>query len=208
MDERFLKEIENDVPRGTFEMLQSFVELLTKWNKKINLISKRASIDDIWKEHILESIVLSKIISGSNGKLVDVGSGAGFPGMILAIMGHKNCTLVEMNVKKYAFLNSIAAELNLNIDILNKDIRAIDISDVQYITSRAVASASQVINMVGHIICPETKIFLQIGTKDLKREIAIMRNNRSFTLQEWQNPYKANCKIICIKNIINNAILS
>lgn len=208
MDEKFLKEIENDVPRGTFEMLQSFIELLMKWNKKINLVSKRASIDDIWKEHILESIVLSKIISNSNGKLVDVGSGAGFPGMILAIMGYKNCTLVEMNIKKYAFLNAIAAELSLNIDILNKDIRAIDISDVQYITSRAVASISQVINMVDHIIYPETKIFLQIGTKDLKREISIIRNNRNFTLQEWQNPYKANCKIICIKNIINNAILS
>ena len=76
------------VSRETYERLCLFYKTLIKWQKSINLISK-SSIKSIWKRHILDSAQLYKFVKNLNGNIFDFGSGAGFPGIVLAIMGKK-----------------------------------------------------------------------------------------------------------------------
>src|SRR6202046_1394945 len=112
----FVKYIE--VPRETFGRLQDYVNLLKKWQAKINLISN-STILDVWKRHIIDSGQLMKYLSESEN-VIDLGSGAGFPGMVLAILGIKNMTLVESDSRKVAFLKEVARTVEAKDYILYK----------------------------------------------------------------------------------------
>lgn len=118
--------------------LEQYIELLFKWNRKFNLVSRNIRTNDIW-EHILDSIFLASFIINKNGLIIDVGSGSGLPGLIVALLGFTNCHLVERSTKKSAFLIEAIANLNIKATVHNVDIRNIVFeSFVSYIISKAV----------------------------------------------------------------------
>jgi len=201
MLEDIFRVVDRNVSRETFFILQKFVKILIRWNEKINLISKKSSEVDIWRSHILDSILISQHIDSKEKIVMDIGSGAGFPGIILAIIGHKNCILVEKNSKKTAFLNTVASELQLEVIIENKDVRNIIGYVPDYITSRAMTSISEIIEMTIELQGPETEFLFHVGKNDYKKEIRLLEKKRSFELQERQNPYKSECIIVSIKKI-------
>ena len=99
-----------NVSRETLERLKRYAVLLEKWNRAINLVA-RGSLIDIWRRHMLDSAQLWPLLPAARGRphrILDLGSGAGFPGLVLAIMGVPERTvevhLVESDEKKAAFL--------------------------------------------------------------------------------------------------------
>ena len=90
------------VSRETLERLQTYLALLARWQKKINLVGP-STLADPWRRHVLDSAqLLPHIAPGSS--LVDLGSGAGFPGLVLAIMAQLDVHLVESDLRKTVFL--------------------------------------------------------------------------------------------------------
>ena len=87
--------------------LERYTALLATWQAKINLVST-ASLQDIWRRHILDAAQLAALIPGSHRRLVDIGSGAGLPGLILAILGFEDVMLIESDGRKCAFLKEAA----------------------------------------------------------------------------------------------------
>lgn len=75
-----------DVSRETLEKLELYAALLKKWQRRINLVS-RTTLPDIWRRHLLDSAQIAPLIRGEAPSCIDMGTGAGFPGMVLAIMG-------------------------------------------------------------------------------------------------------------------------
>ncbi len=118
--------------------LQDFSELLLKWNQKINLVSKKITAEELWQRHILDSAQLLKYIPGQS-KIVDFGSGAGFPAIILALLSDDEITLVESDQRKCAFMQEAKAKFNLNINVICARIEDVKPFDVDVITSRALA---------------------------------------------------------------------
>ena len=117
--------------------LQIFVDSLIIANKKHNLISKSTEAD-IWHRHILDSAQLVKFIDFSKGSLSDLGSGAGFPGLVLAIFNNNkdfHVKLFEKSPVKRAFLQEISNKLSINVDIKGNIYE--EIVDSNYIVSRA-----------------------------------------------------------------------
>ncbi len=100
------------VPRETEEKLRDFVELLLKWNRRVNLVSAR-SADDVWRRHVLDSLQLSPLLPPAPDALLDIGSGAGFPGLVLAAATGRETDLIEADKRKSAFLTEAAARLGL-----------------------------------------------------------------------------------------------
>ncbi|MGU9987084.1 16S rRNA (guanine(527)-N(7))-methyltransferase RsmG, partial [Rickettsia sp. R1] len=96
-----------EVPHEVIEKLQIFQELVQKWNKAINLISEN-STQNFWKRHILDSLQLMQYINDKEIHLVDIGSGAGFPGIILSIAGVAKTSLIEADLRKCIFLEKAA----------------------------------------------------------------------------------------------------
>ena len=135
------------VSRETFEKLCVFHNTLIKWQKTINLISKD-SIKNIWERHFLDSAQLYTHVKGVRGNIVDFGSGAGFPGLVLAMMGKKNIHLVESDKKKCVFLREMAMLTNLEITIHNCRIENLSNLDADMITCRALAPLNKLIDYV------------------------------------------------------------
>ena len=135
------------VSRETYEKLCLYQKILIKWQNSINLISKN-SIKNTWERHFLDSAQLYKFVRGIEGNIIDFGSGAGFPGMVLAIMGKKNVHLVESDHKKCVFLKEIAMLTETDITIHNCRIEDLNFINVDLITCRALATLSKLIYYV------------------------------------------------------------
>jgi 16S rRNA (guanine527-N7)-methyltransferase len=104
-----------DVPRETFGLLETYRTLLLKWQRTINLVS-RGTLDDFWMRHVLDSWQIIPYLSGHQ-RILDVGSGGGFPGMVLAIAGGFDVTCVDSDVRKMQFLDEVAWNLGAKVSL-------------------------------------------------------------------------------------------
>ena len=126
------------VSRETLDRLRAYAGLLTIWNAKINLIG-RATVADLWHRHMLDSAQLVPLLPKSAATLVDMGSGAGFPGLVLAAMGDVSAHLIEGDQRKAAFLREAARVMGVSVSIHACRIDAAPHIAADVITARALA---------------------------------------------------------------------
>jgi 16S rRNA (guanine(527)-N(7))-methyltransferase RsmG len=163
--------IQHNVSLHELDLINKYVAMIFHWNKKINITSRHTTKEQIY-DFVCEGIALTKILGVEKSvSIADVGSGAGFPGMILGILGYKNTNLIEINTKKAAFLQYVSAELNLGIKIHNKDVKSMHLGELDFITSKAVASTRNFIEMCQNINSTNTKIVLCKNVADLDCEL-------------------------------------
>lgn len=131
-----------DVSRETQERLEIYVETLQHWQKSINLVSL-STLDDVWRRHILDCGQLFRHLSTPHGAVMDIGSGAGLPGLILAIMGAGSeaqpVTLVESDERKCAFMAVAARQCGIKVKIRTKRLESLEPLQPDIITARAMA---------------------------------------------------------------------
>ena len=136
-----------DVSRETKERLKAFVAVLKRWQKSINLVS-RSTLDEVWGRHILDCGQVYRHITDTDADVMDIGSGAGLPGLILAIMAAEKAaggeaarpvTLVESDERKCAFLSVAAREVGVSVTVCNKRIEELAPGAPGVITARALA---------------------------------------------------------------------
>jgi 16S rRNA (guanine527-N7)-methyltransferase len=179
-----------NVSRETYDKFKLFEETLIKWQRSINLISK-STINDIWFRHLLDSSQLYPFISKTKGNILDFGSGAGFPGLVLAIMGHNKICLVESDQKKCTFLREVAMLCEIEVSIFNTRIENLEYKDVDLIMSRALAPLSKLIDYVELFIdkSPSKKKsfpnMLFLKGKSYKQEISDLHKNKNLFFYEY-----------------------
>jgi 16S rRNA (guanine527-N7)-methyltransferase len=128
------------VSRETLARLEVYVSALAEWNGRFNLVSSR-SLGDVWRRHVLDSAQLAQRIPPSARTLVDLGSGAGLPGLVLAALRPNDLcvTLIDATAKKCRFLQAVAAEMQLSVEVRNERIEEAKRSAFDVITARACA---------------------------------------------------------------------
>ena len=142
--------------------LYEYKKILIKENESMNLIGK-STIDDFDERHLLDCIQIFKHLPHHEKSLMDIGTGAGLPGIILSIIGCKNLHLVEKSPKKSLFLENCKSQLDLNYHVHNKSITDISGLSVDCVTARAFASIEKIITMTKNIINKKTKFILLKG---------------------------------------------
>lgn len=138
------------VSRETKSRLERYVRLLDQWRQRMNLIGPK-EIAHIWDRHVLDSAQLFCII-GQDAQTLDIGSGAGFPGLVLACAaaeGDGHVTMVESVSKKCAFLSAVISDLQLPASVSNKRIEALDVEAVDFVTARALAPLPRLLDYAG-----------------------------------------------------------
>ena len=127
-----------------------YIELLKVWNKRINLVSN-ASLDVAITRHIVDSLQLVRYLS-PGASILDIGSGAGFPGMVLAMTGLFHVKLCERNHKKAAFLREVKRRLQVDCDVLNKDVFAVNwATESLMVTARAFSDLCFLLEIMCHL---------------------------------------------------------
>ncbi len=143
-----------NVSRETIKKLKIYEALLLKWQPHLNLVSK-STLNDIWNRHFLDSAQLFKEISDKDSMICDLGSGAGFPGAVLAIMGCSNVTLIERDRKKCSFLRNVSRETNVNFSVFEGDVKEFP-HKADIITSRALAPLKNLLDLTCPLLKPTT----------------------------------------------------
>jgi len=125
--------------------LAVYLDLLEKWNRRINLVGPE-SMTDPWRRHFLDSAQLIPLLPAGNPVVVDLGSGAGFPGLVLAIMTSARVNLVESNTRKCAFLREAARLTHTSVEIHNYRIEGLNLKNADVVTARACVSLERLLN--------------------------------------------------------------
>ena len=174
LDEKLVKFCNEhfDDPKAILNKLFEYKKILIKENESMNLIGK-STIDDLDARHLLDCIQIFKYLPNRERSLMDIGTGAGLPGIILSIIGFKNLHLVEKSPKKSLFLENCKFRLDLNYNVHNKSIIEIFDLNVDCITARAFASIEKIISMTKNIINKKTKFILLKGRSYLTELKAI-----------------------------------
>ena len=187
-----------DVSREIIDALKEYHQLVVKWNKVMNIVSQN-SVKDLWERHIIDSLQLLKFINNKDIHLVDVGSGAGFPGIVLSIAGVRKVTLIEPDVRKSVFLLEASKLSNNKVEIITERIETINaICDI--LTTRAFANLGKIFRDTQNIVIQDK--YLLLKGESYEEELKEARVNWSFNCNVHNSITSSQGKILEINNVI------
>jgi len=137
----------------TTDRLAAYLMLLEKWQRRINLVGP-ASMRDPWRRHILDSAQLAPLLPAGLPTVVDLGTGAGFPGVVLAIMGKARVHLVESNARKCAFLSEVLRITDTDATIHHQRIEILPSLAVDVATARGCANLLTLLDYARPLLAP------------------------------------------------------
>jgi 16S rRNA (guanine527-N7)-methyltransferase len=150
------------VSRETLGRLQTYASLLVKWNATINLVSKRG-VEELWDRHICDALQLVPLMPSGIELAVDLGSGGGLPGLVLAIATGCHFHLVESDQRKSAFLREAARECQATVTVHTTRIESAQLPKVKLVTARALAPLPELIALAEPFLMPEGMLLAPKG---------------------------------------------
>lgn len=150
------------VSRETLDRLKLYLELLREWQKRINLVSK-STLSDPWRRHFLDSAQVVDHMTSPDSPICDLGSGAGFPGMVLAILTARRTMLIESDRRKAAFLLTVSRKTETpNAHVCASRIESQRICNGD-ITARALGSVTRLLELTGSISAERSRCYFLKG---------------------------------------------
>ncbi len=197
---------EQIVSRETFQKLQLFAELLTKWNPAAGLVSP-ASLGQLWDRHILDSAQLLEFAPGGARKWLDIGSGGGFPGLVCAIIAVERrpqirFMLVDSNRRKCDFLSEVCRQTGTGAEVLNIRAEQLDPGNADVVSARAVAPLHGLLPLARrHLAEGGLGVFPKgSGYRD---ELTVARNSWSFTVDAIRSRTDSSGRVLLIGSIVH-----
>jgi 16S rRNA (guanine527-N7)-methyltransferase len=163
------------VSRETLARLEAYAELLTRWSARINLIG-RDTIADLWRRHILDSAQLRRLVPERARSMIDLGSGAGLPGLVLAVLGVPGVELVEADSRKSAFLREAVRITEADAMIRPCRIEAVPRHPVDVVTARACAPLDRLLGLAEPFLAPGSECLFLKGER-VEEELTLARKN-------------------------------
>lgn len=139
-----------DVSRETFERLEIYAGLLRKWNPAINLVAP-STMDDLWDRHMVDSAQVFRLLPQNARKWCDVGSGGGFPGVVVALLAHEvfpdlKVTCIESDLRKATFLRTVLRETGVDASVISARIEEAPPQNADVFSARALASLDKLLD--------------------------------------------------------------
>jgi len=188
------------VSRETLERLEGYAALLVKWQKAINLVA-RDSLGDVWRRHMLDSAAIWPLIPQNSRVLVDLGSGAGFPGLVLAIMGVPEVHLVESDARKCAFLTEGARLFAPRpVKVHRGRIEEIEPFAADVVTARALADLNTLLGYASRFLKPEGACLFLKG-RQAGDELTLATQRWTMAAERFPNPAESSGIILRIKGL-------
>jgi len=164
------------------ELIQKYIDLLSDHNKHTNLVGKSTLLDP-WKNHILDSLQILPLIKNKKSSILDMGSGAGFPGNALSILGCQNVILIDSNGKKINFLKRAKKDLGLKSKIILGRVEDLKNTAFDIITSRALANLSKLFSY-SHKFVKKNTVLIFLKGKTVNEEIVEAEKKWKFQFEK------------------------
>lgn len=170
-----------DVSRETLARLETYLTLLERWQRAVNLVG-RGSLADPWRRHILDSAQLRDHLPAASRSIVDLGSGAGFPGLVLAILGRPGVHLIESDQRKVAFLREAARITETAVTVHAARIEALPGWVADVVTARGLAPLPRLLDLAERFIGPRTVCLLLKG-REVESELTVTARSWHMSVQ-------------------------
>lgn len=193
-----------DVSRETLERLELLAALTLKWTQKINLVSRQSEAD-IWARHILDSVQVFHVKQVEQGSWVDLGSGGGFPGLVIAALRAEKAPslgviLVESDVRKCVFLRTALREMGVTATVLQRRIESIPPLGADILSARALSDLSKLLEFSDlHLDRQGTALFPK--GENWKVEVEKAKANWSFSYEAHKSKTNTQAVILEIGDI-------
>ncbi|MCX8954817.1 16S rRNA (guanine(527)-N(7))-methyltransferase RsmG [Ruegeria sp. NA] len=192
-----------NVSRETFERLKTYVDLVNRWNPRINLVS-RNSLEFIWDRHILDSVQVFRCAETFD-TWVDLGSGGGFPGMVCAIIAAEEVpaasfSLVESDQRKSVFLRNVARECGVSCKVISKRIEVVEPLGANIVSARALADLRTLLSFCGRHLSENGTALLPKGA-NWKKELDEAREEWNFDAEAITSLTEPQAVILKIKGV-------
>lgn len=159
----FIQRTADYVSHETLGKLQRYAELLAEWQPKINLVGPK-TIPELWTRHLLDSAQLYPLLPPGTQRLVDMGAGAGFPGLVLAILGVPDVHLIESDQRKSIFMQHVSRETKTPVTVHNVRIEAASALGADVVTARALSALTELLPYTArHLKAGGSALFLKGG---------------------------------------------
>jgi 16S rRNA (guanine527-N7)-methyltransferase len=196
-----------DIPGATMARLEIYAGLLEKWQAKINLISQR-TLPHLWWRHMLDSAQLRDYLPQTSGPWLDIGSGAGFPGLVLALIQLQETAqtvhLIESDQRKAVFLNEVIratqAPAKVHAGRMEQLLPARFNGEAGLITARAVAPLHQLFGLVSGVTGPST-VYLLLKGQDVDVELTEAAKYRSMDVTPYPSRTHPGGRILQITEV-------
>ncbi len=165
--------------------LRQLVALVTLWSPKINLVSKN-DVLVLWERHVLDSLALAPLIPAGVEAAIDLGSGAGFPGLVLAIATGIPFTLIESDARKAAFLMEAGRQTGAPVKVLNCRIEAAKTPPAMLVTARALAPLDKLLGLAAPHLAPGGVCLFPKG-RNVEEELAQARTLWQMEAERFPN---------------------
>lgn len=193
-----------DVSRETLDRLHAYVALLEKWNPRINLVA-RSTLGQVWERHFVDSAQVFGYAPEDAEHWVDLGSGGGFPGLVVATLAleyrpNLRVTLVESDTRKATFLRTVIRELGLNAKVIDKRIEAIEPLGADVLSARALADLSMLLVFSDqHLSEKGTALFPKGATWE--KEVLDAQQTWRFSYDRFTSKTEAEAVILRIREV-------
>lgn len=188
-----------DVSRETLDRLQIYLDLLQRWQRTINLVGP-ATLADPWRRHILDSGQLWPLLPEGTRVLADLGSGAGLPGLVLAIMGVPEVHLIESDRRKAAFLREAARACGAAVTVHAERIEAVAPFAADIVTARALAPLPQLLALADPFVRERTICVFPKG-RSAESELTLARESWTMKLEARPSLTEPDSQILIISEI-------
>jgi len=179
--------------------LIKFLKELAKFNKHTNLVGKSTLANPLHR-HILDCIQVSSFIKNRNSTILDMGTGPGLPGLVLAIIGYKNVNLVDSNQKKINFVKYVAKKLDIRVKIFLSRIEKLDNLKFDFLISRALANLNKLF-MYSNKFTDKKTVLIFLKGKKVKNEIQEANKIWSFNSEIYPSQTDVRGSVLVIKNL-------
>ena len=193
-----------NVSRETIEKLEIYASLLRKWNKTINLVSP-GTLDTLWVRHFADSAQLLSLAPQNMRKWADLGSGAGFPGAVIAVLTESShpdltVTLIESDQRKATFLRAVARETQTSFTVLAERCESVARLEADVISARALAPLDVLLGYVSRHIARTGTALLSKGASAAS-EVELAGKTWSFTCESIPSMTDTDAAILKIGEI-------
>ena len=173
------------VSRETCDKLVLYVDLLTKWQASINLVSHK-TISEVWERHILDCAQIISYLPETPVKILDLGSGAGLPAVLLAIMTDHEVHMVESDSRKCAFMQTALREAGTSATIHNERLEALAFQDADIVTARAFAPLDRLLDWT-EAQHKEGQIFWLLKGRGVNEELTNLPDSQTVESQQFDS---------------------
>ncbi|MEL6233688.1 MAG: 16S rRNA (guanine(527)-N(7))-methyltransferase RsmG [Pseudomonadota bacterium] len=200
--ERFQAEF--DVSRETLERLTTYAALLAKWSPRINLVSK-ASLGDLWWRHFVDSAQILDLAHQKARSWIDLGSGGGFPGLVIAILAAEtrpdlSVTLIDSDTRKGAFLREVVRATGVHCEVETTRLEDHHPAEFDIVSARALAPLPKLLELAYPFIGPTTQCLFLKGA-DHESELTEAAKSWHSEVRAIPSLTHPTASILCIEGV-------